>query len=419
LSLGTAAYAQVPRPHENAASKVRSAVVAVRGTGSTEEVDSARALLISSERSWSGLIIDSIGRVLTVAHALDTETTVWVQMIANSSVMGRRYRLRAMSATLDLALLEPITAFIHAPPFMSLYGKARARRNGRVLGWGAIPPLIDSGIVTMVRGVLVTPDSTVKTDSAQRHVAFARLSTTTGFSGGPLTDNQGRVLGILRSRMVAGRDIDFAMAIPVDIVRQWLAMLANEERPDGMDSFTELSAVAPPSQGIGLLLAAAAPDTISKKTTKNFVPIAVAVIVLAYLWQHLTRSSTTKPPTAKAPGGGCTAVRLEPVAGLNPRSEADRERLALFFESSGTAEFRSAENSHDEEAIELAIVHLETARTFLVQGPRWCAATFRLARLYAWRGQGCLSSTVFLDELKRSSVPACAQLARILVQSQF
>jgi hypothetical protein len=192
-----------------------------------------------------------------------------------------------------------------------------------------------------------------------------------------------------------------------------LATVANERRPARRGSLNHLSTVAPTSQGIALLLDATAADTKNKKTIKDWLPVVVGVIALVYLWQHFSRSAT-----AKSSGVGCAALRLEPVSGLDPRSEADRERLALRFESGGMVEYRSAEASRDPEAIERAIIDFETARTFLAEGARWCALTFRLARLYAWRGQSCLSNTVFLDELRQSPVRECAQLAHELIQSR-
>ncbi|HWC03431.1 MAG TPA: trypsin-like peptidase domain-containing protein [Methylomirabilota bacterium] len=130
------------------------------------------------------------------------------------SVDGRAHAARILdtSRRLDLALLEvPGAELVPAP-----IGRSARLRVGELVfavghPWGQ-PWVVTAGVVSAL-GTLPVPGRAGVETFIRSDVRLAP-----GNSGGPLLDARGQVVGL--NTMVIGGDL--AVAIPSDVVRQWL-----------------------------------------------------------------------------------------------------------------------------------------------------------------------------------------------------
>lgn len=145
---------------------------------------------ITGEAVGTGVVVAATGEILTNAHVVDDATDIRVRLPGESEPTAAE--LIAVDAGNDLALLQidatGLTAASFAPTSeISLGDEVLAIGYALDLDGG---PSVTLGIVSALERTLLTPagalDGLIQTDAA----------ISSGNSGGPLVDGQGRVVGI-------------------------------------------------------------------------------------------------------------------------------------------------------------------------------------------------------------------------------
>jgi S1-C subfamily serine protease len=180
-----------------------------------ERISPALVLVNGRQRQPASGIVYAQSLVLTADHALEREEDLTIQT-HDKRTLGAQFVGRDLGT--DLALLcvpdlglEPATASSEA-----------ARVGQLVLAVGRSSsegPMASSGIVSTIGGPL----------RSRRGALLERYISTDatpypGFSGGPLIDAQGAVLGILTTGLVSG----VALAIPIAIAKNIADTLAQQ-----------------------------------------------------------------------------------------------------------------------------------------------------------------------------------------------
>ena len=151
--------------------------------------------------SGTGVAIDQVGRVITVAHVVDSCGFM------SSPGLGRG-EVVAVDPASDLALLR----FPRHPPLAIVFRAGPLHLAEPVVAAGF--PLAD----ILQNGLNVTVGNLSALSGAQgdrRQIQFS-APTTFGNSGGPVMDGSGRLVGLVDAGMnaKAGQDINFAVAGP-------------------------------------------------------------------------------------------------------------------------------------------------------------------------------------------------------------
>jgi S1-C subfamily serine protease len=172
--------------------------------------------------SWdsvgSGMIVGSRGWVLTAAHVVDKATSVqvydpWVMRFYSATVQGE-------SVAEDVALLTvPEVAGRAAAPLGDLVPVAV---GDPVVAWGASggklgPPTASLGRVAALGQSVVARDPIGGTEEHLSGEVACNISMKPGWSGGPLVDSRGMVVGM---DVASGDGGAVGYAVPIEVVVQ-------------------------------------------------------------------------------------------------------------------------------------------------------------------------------------------------------
>ena len=182
-------------------------------SGLIERVKPGVVQVRSRRGGGAGVVWQSNGRIITNHHVVARASSVEVALPD-----GRRLDAKVVASEpqLDLALLDVAAHDLHAVPI----GDSTSLRVGELVvavghPWGQ-RWVATAGIVSGL-GTVAAPDNRVA-PYIRSDVALAP-----GNSGGPMLNAQGAVVGI--NAMILGGDL--AVAIPSQVVRDWIAGLAH------------------------------------------------------------------------------------------------------------------------------------------------------------------------------------------------
>ena len=218
---------QLSDSFEGLAERVGRAVVFITASGLrfSRQTDQQGQPAVARERSaGSGVIVDSIGHIITNAHVVEGASRIRVQLaepveglLRGESILkpqgqSLEARLVGIDRETDLAVLKIDRP---APPYLELGDSDRLRPGQLVFAFGSPLGLENSvsiGVVSSAARQLRAEDPViyVQTDAAVNP----------GNSGGPLVDTDGRVVGIntmILSQSGGSEGISFA--VPSNIVR--------------------------------------------------------------------------------------------------------------------------------------------------------------------------------------------------------
>ncbi|MEA3272898.1 MAG: trypsin-like peptidase domain-containing protein [Patescibacteria group bacterium] len=167
----------------------------------------------------SGVIIDTEGYILTNYHVIEGDEVVEIKLFDDSVVSGE---VLGWSELRDLALIKISSSYNNVE--LADYSKVREGDTSYSLGYPGGGPVtnISQGVI-LARGQVIDGHIYALTDSEIQH----------GSSGGPLVDNQGDVIGIVRGGLtIPGTDsfYGYNFAIPIDIAQSLLPDLKNGVR---------------------------------------------------------------------------------------------------------------------------------------------------------------------------------------------
>ncbi len=161
----------------------------------------------------AGVIVDERGYAITNAHVVADHTVVLVESSSGESTAGR---VVYANPAIDLALvaLAPVN---HPWMPMMLQDAAKPKVGSDVyiighpvgLGWS-----VSRGIISGYREAgEIAAIPMIQTDAA----------ISPGNSGGPIVDGDGRIVGIVVSKMAGGGVENVAFGIPASVVREFIA----------------------------------------------------------------------------------------------------------------------------------------------------------------------------------------------------
>ena len=180
-----------------------------------ERISSALVLVNGRQRQPASGLVYGTDLILTADHVIEREEDLTIQT-HDKRTLPAQFVGRDLST--DLALLRVANLGLTAAEAVS----EPVRVGQLVLAVGRTPedgPMASSGIVSTIGGPLRTGRGVV----LERYI---RTDATPypGFSGGPLIDAQGDVVGILTTGLVNG----VALAIPIDIAKGIADTLAKQ-----------------------------------------------------------------------------------------------------------------------------------------------------------------------------------------------
>ena len=155
----------------------------------------------------AGTIWHSDGLVMTNAHVVQRGP---VEVVLRD---GRRFpaRVIAQDERLDVAALSIDAKGLPTIPL----GESTALRPGQIVMATGHPWGVEGAVAT---GVVIGAGEHVGTGRDHRELVAISLNLRPGNSGGPLTDAQGRLVGI--NAMVTGPEV--GLAVPVHVVKRFL-----------------------------------------------------------------------------------------------------------------------------------------------------------------------------------------------------
>ena len=204
--------------------------------------------------SGTGFVVEG-GGVLTAAHVVGGERSVVIALPAGERIGATVTRIAAAE---DLALLEPDEP-LTAAPLRLRHATMQVGETVLALGYplGMETASLSRGVVSALRDIDGVPS--LQTDAAINE----------GLSGGPLLDEQGRVVGVIVSKM--GEAEGIGMAVAADVAGRFIAGDLGATPPTHPQP-------APPSA-----LPSASP-----------LPVAVAAALIAAALGVMTRRRKTK-----------------------------------------------------------------------------------------------------------------------------
>ncbi len=170
------------------------------------------------EVDGSGIIYDAAGWILTNRHVVDAAVSISVRLGDGRSFAGRLYGKDTLT---DLAIvkIDKAEGLTPAPIGQSstLSVGQLAIAIGSPLG-GDYPSSVTTGIVSALRRDVAVSSSTNPGSSTSLHgMIQTDAAISAGYSGGPLVDASGRVVGVTTTLADTAQGIGFA--IPIDIAR--------------------------------------------------------------------------------------------------------------------------------------------------------------------------------------------------------
>ncbi|MAE71752.1 MAG: hypothetical protein CME06_14945 [Gemmatimonadetes bacterium] len=244
LLLGLASLASIARsaePTQGLETALRSIVV-IEATGMPGGVSSFA----------TGVIIDSLGGIVTALHAVDGADEI---RIGAHLEAPRRVVLSASDRSADLALLDAIASDRPAPP---LPPAAPTELGAPIF---VIGNALGTGVVVTHGIVAALPDTAAEQGSPEGHLLVDAL-VAQGSSGGPAVDREGRWVGLVVGKAVVDESVvDLGMVIPTDRVLAVVrALRARQTEPTpwiGIDVETMTAAMAAAlsaSPGLGVVV---------------------------------------------------------------------------------------------------------------------------------------------------------------------
>lgn len=179
-----------------------------------EHVTPALVLVDGRQQRPASGVIYAEDLILTASHVVDRESDITIQTADKRTLPAK---LVGRDQSTDLAVLRVVGLKDAAP-----VSEETVRVGQLVMAVGYAPnegPMASAGVVSTIGGPLRTQQGT----SLERYI---RTDATPypGFSGGPLIDMQGSVLGILTTGLVNG----VALAIPTSIAKNIADALAKQ-----------------------------------------------------------------------------------------------------------------------------------------------------------------------------------------------
>jgi S1-C subfamily serine protease len=172
-----------------------------------ERISPALVVVNGRQRQPASGIVYAQDRILTANHVLERADQITIQThderTLPAQVIGR-------DPATDLAVLRVADLGLQAAPIAN----EQARVGQLVIALGRNPtdgPMASVGIVSTVSG----PLRTERGGTVERYIRTDAIPYP-GFSGGPLIDAEGRVVGMLTTGLVDG----IPLALPLDIVAQ-------------------------------------------------------------------------------------------------------------------------------------------------------------------------------------------------------
>jgi len=172
--------------------------------------------ILTSDGLGTGVIINADGDVLTSAHVVKAARAIAMQTYGHEEHAAQ---VALLDEQIDLAVLRPIAAPVGWQAIevgrnedLSVGSSVYVIGHPIGLGW-----TVTQGIVSALRPAgEAGPIQLIQTDAA----------ISPGNSGGPLLDNQGHLVGIVRSKLVGEGVGNIAFAVPLPVVEAFLARLA-------------------------------------------------------------------------------------------------------------------------------------------------------------------------------------------------
>lgn len=171
--------------------------------------------LLAGESQGAGVVVNADGRILTSAHVIAGADRIIVETFE-----GRRYKAAALMSdeALDLALVRAEPSGVEWSPVdvgaveaVPVGSKVFVIGHPAGLGWtvtqGIVSGLRRAGEVSGGGG-----EELIQTDAA----------ISPGNSGGPLLDEHGHMMGIVRSKRVGPGIENLSFAVPMSVVSRFL-----------------------------------------------------------------------------------------------------------------------------------------------------------------------------------------------------
>jgi S1-C subfamily serine protease len=197
----------------NAASLLRA--LSNQMADAVERVSASLVLVNGRERQPASGLVYAPDLILTADHVLEREDDLTIQT-HDKRTLAAQFVGRDLAS--DLALLRVTEAGL--TPVVASTQAARVGQLTMAVGRASDEgPMASSGVVSSIGGPLRTGKGVI----LERYI---RTDATPypGFSGGPLIDTEGAVLGILTTGLVNG----VALAIPIQIAQQIADTLAKQ-----------------------------------------------------------------------------------------------------------------------------------------------------------------------------------------------
>lgn len=187
----------------------------------TAEVDDTDDAAAISGGTGTGVILSSDGLIATNAHVVNGASRVTVtlhsQKVYTAEVLG-------MDENTDLAVLKIKAHGLRAAKFAASGRMHRLRVGDTAIVLGN--PLGAELTDTLTAGVISATDRAVEVGGSIVEMLQTDASVSPGNSGGPMFDAQGRVIGIITSKVVEDGAEGIGFAIPADLATRILGELA-------------------------------------------------------------------------------------------------------------------------------------------------------------------------------------------------
>lgn len=180
-----------------------------------ERISASLVLVNGRQRQPASGVVYGPNLVLTADHVLEREEDLTIQT-PDKRTLSAQFVGRDLAT--DLALLR--VADLGLDPATDASEPARVGQLVLAVGRTAYEsPMASSGIISTIGG----PLRTGRGAAVERYIRTDAIPYP-GFSGGPLIDTQGAVVGILTTGLVNG----VALAIPIDIARNIASTLEKQ-----------------------------------------------------------------------------------------------------------------------------------------------------------------------------------------------
>lgn len=196
----------------------------------------------------SGFLVDNQGRIVTNNHVVDGATTVQVLLKNGKTVDGKVLGTDAID---DLALISVDSSAVSGITPLALGHSSAVKPGQMAIAIGSPYGLNNSVTVGVISGL----DRSLGGGSSLTGMLQTDAAVNPGNSGGPLLDDQGKVIGVVTAVEAAAGARGIGFAVPSDVVSRVLpSLVAGQQvaRPWLGISGTALTAATAKSLGISV-----------------------------------------------------------------------------------------------------------------------------------------------------------------------